>query len=113
MAIITLAYREQCLKSCPYCGEKVTDNSYDRKIVFRCKICDWYKDYPGIIQTEINSIPIPYSDGKGGILDPSLVKNQEYYHQYASDYAVEKFNEWVDAEKLIKLREEKINNILT
>ena len=42
------SWDEQFLKLCPYCNGKVTDHSYDRRIVFKCEPCSLYKDYPGL-----------------------------------------------------------------
>ena len=77
------SYNEQYLKPCPKCGGKIKDDSYDRRIRFICKPCGYTKHYPGLIQDKVSPVPIPYSDGKGGVLEPHLVKHQEYYHQHA------------------------------
>ena len=106
------SYSEEHLKPCPHCDGKVTDDSYDRRIRFQCKPCGWINHYPGLIQNKVSPVTIPYSDGKGGTLDPKDVKNQEYYHQFANEEAIEEFNKWVDKENLQKSREGKINQIL-
>jgi len=106
------SFYEKLLKPCPYCGGKVVDDSYDRRIRFICKPCGYTKPYPGLIQDKVSPVPIPYSDGKGGTLDPSLVKHQEYYHQYAPEKAIEDFNKWVDSENIQEVRNKKIEEIL-
>jgi hypothetical protein len=106
------SYYESFLKPCPYCGGKIEDGSYDRRIRFICKSCDYIKHYPGLIQSNVSPVPIPYSDGKGGTLDPSLVKNQEYYHRDAPEDAIEDFNMWVDKENLQVSRNEKLNQLI-
>lgn len=100
------------LLNCPYCNEEISDDSYDRRIVLRCKKCDWTKSYPGLLQPTPSKVPIPYSDGKGGILDPSLVKYQEYYHYQANENAINEFNNWVKNIILQEERGQKINQIL-
>ena len=56
------SWDEQFLKLCPYCNGKVTDHSYDRRIVFKCEPCSLYKDYPGLLQTKVSPVPVPYVD---------------------------------------------------
>ena len=102
---------EQFLKPCPYCNGKITDHSYDRRTVFKCKPCDLYKDYPGLLQTKVSPVLVPYIDNYGNPVDAKDVKNQEYYHQHASEEAIEEFNKWVDKENLQKIREEKLTKI--
>ena len=106
------SYSEQYLKPCPKCGGKIKDDSYDRRIRFICKPCGYTKPYPGLIQDKVSPVPIPYSDGKGGVLEPHLVKHQEYYHQYAPEKAIEHFNKWVDSENIQEVRNKKIEEIL-
>ncbi len=106
------SYYESFLKPCPKCGGKIKDDSYDRRIRFICKPCDYIKHYPGLIQSKVSPVPIPYSDGKGGTLDPSLVKNQEYYHQHAPEDAIKEFNMWVDKENLQVSRNEKLKELI-
>ena len=106
------SYSEQYLKPCPKCGGKIKDDSYDRQIRFLCKPCDYIKWYPGLIQDKVSPVPIPYSDGKGGVLEPHLVKHQEYYHYNASEIAIEEFNIWVDKENLQVSRNEKLEDLL-
>jgi hypothetical protein len=105
------SWDEQFLKPCPYCNGKITDHSYDRRIVFKCEPCSLYKDYPGLLQTKISPVPVPYVDKDGNRVDPKDVKNQEYYHQHAGEEAVDEFNKWVDKENLQKTREEKLTKI--
>lgn len=102
---------EKHLKKCPHCDGIITDHSYDRRIVFRCTTCDYDKTYPGIIQINKSQVPIPYSDNDGNIIDPKNIKNQEYYHVNAGEYAISEFNKWVDATSIEKQREIKINEI--
>jgi len=106
------SYSEQYLKPCPKCGGKIKDDSYDRRIRFLCKPCDYTKWYPGLIQDKVSPVPIPYSDGNGGVLEPHLVKHQEYYHYNASEIAIEEFNMWVDKENLQVSRNEKLEDLL-
>lgn len=104
-------YYEQFLDACPYCDGEVRDESYDRQIVFVCEDCGHRKGYPGLLQTVKNDFPIPYSDGNGGTLDPSKVKNQEYYHKDAPLNAVKEFNQWVVNTKLQREREKKLKQM--
>lgn len=106
------AFNEQYLKKCPFCNGDIKDDSYDRRIVFRCVNCNIVKSYPGLLQTEVSSVPIPYSDGNGGYINPEDIKVQEYYHQFANEIAVEEFNKWVDTENIKIVRDYKISDVL-
>jgi len=95
-------YYEKYLNPCPICGGSIIDKSYDRRIVFRCSVCNYDKCYPGVVQTKVSPVPIPY---KGGNFDD---RYQEYYHQNAYLFAIEEFNKWVSSE----IRNKKIKSIL-
>ena len=99
------------LLNCPYCNEPVKDSSYDRRFVLSCRKCNWEKGYPGLLQPVPNNAPIPYSDGNGGIIDPSKVKYQEYYHYNAIENTINQFNNWVNNTILQQKRDKKLNEI--
>lgn len=108
-----ISYTEKQLKPCPVCDVLVTDDSFDRGIRFTCKPCGYVKSYPGLLQTKVSSVPIPYVDKDGVAIDPKDVKYQEYYHSNATEEAIESFNNWVDERTLSKTRNNKLEQLLT
>lgn len=105
-------YYEQFLKPCPVCDGKITDKSYDRGIIFKCFPCGYSKEYPGLLQTKVSPVPIPYVDKEGNKIDPKDVKCQEYYHSRATEDAISEFNKWVDERNSSRTRDSKIDEVL-
>jgi len=80
------------LDPCPFCGEHFTDKSYDRGTMFECQPCGYSRSFPGLLQLKKSLVKVPYVDKKGNDIPESEVKNQEYYHQYATLFAIREMN---------------------
>lgn len=54
--------QDRRLLNCPYCGSPMLDESYDRRIVFKCSnpACGFKRTYDGILTTVKNNVPIRY-----------------------------------------------------
>jgi len=83
------------LKPCPFCGSEPIDKSYDRRMVFKCIICNYSRTFPGYLQT------VPDNDNQEGGIKPVNNNNDidEYYHYKAKEKAIEKWNIRQEIEK--------------
>ncbi len=87
-----LNYKEIQLIPCPFCGGQITDDSYDRREVFKCIPCGWQRTFDGLLTKVKNDKPIPYVDKEGKDIKPKDVKYQEYYHHENIQKAINKMN---------------------
>ena len=130
-------YYEKKLLPCPYCGFPIKDESYDRRIIFKCSNpdCGFIRKYDGLLTTIKNDEPIPYYRlvpknrwqafkkkyfpkwiisrypilQKKESVPPDEVTYQEYLHPENSEKAINSFNKEVQ-EIMIKLRKRYGNN---
>ncbi len=87
--------RQVFLIPCPFCGSHFINESYDRRIVYKCPCCKYSRAFPGLIQNIPSEIQIPHTDNEGNEIPLETDPYPEYYHQHAPLYAIREMNKRV------------------